>query len=229
MLSIEGAMEVESWTSDNSFHDKTTKKEDEFARVQWPLWDAKVKHKFMAEQTSLVTSLVSWPAAWCSWGRVVDEARVRLFADCTFLPADLAHVHKSITKASSLLYDSAAALLLQILQVPMSIFDSIQELQPSPRAGGMRGLAAGPGAVPVADEPLRGRDQDDLEVGMIIIDDEDDNDEDQVTEAEEPSSRAGQEPAQARVTMVRMRHAAAPPSSRLCAPGYAAATLVMAC
>ena len=103
MLSIEGAMEVESWTSDNSFHDKTTKKEDEFARVQWPLWDAKVKHKFMAEQTSLVTSLVLWPAAWCSWGRVVDEARVRLFADCTFLPADLAHVHKSITKVSSLL------------------------------------------------------------------------------------------------------------------------------
>ena len=80
-------------------------------------------------------------------------------------------------------------------------------------AGGMRGLAAGPGAMPVADEPLRGRDQDDLEVGMIIIDDEDDNDEDQVTEAEEPSSRAGQDPAHARVTMVRMRHAAAPPSS----------------
>ena len=50
MLSIEGAMEVESWTSDNSLHDKSTKKEDEFARVQWPLWDAKVKHKFMAEQ-----------------------------------------------------------------------------------------------------------------------------------------------------------------------------------
>ena len=93
----------------------------------------------------------------------------------------------------------------------------------------MRGLAAGPGARPIADEPLRGHDQDDLEVGMIIIDDEDDNDEDQVTEAEEPSSRAGQEPAQARVTMVRMRHAAAPPSSRLCAPGYAVATLVMAC
>ena len=96
-------------------------------------------------------------------------------------------------------------------------------------AGGMLGLAAGPGAMPVADEPLRGRDQDDFEVGMIIIDDEDDNDEDQVTEAEEPSSRAGQEPAQARVTMVRMRCAAAPPSSRHCAPGYAAATLVMAC
>ena len=52
MLSIEGAMEVESWTSDNSFHDKTTEKEDEFARVQWALWDAKVKHKFMAEQKS---------------------------------------------------------------------------------------------------------------------------------------------------------------------------------
>ena len=66
-------------------------------------------------------------------------------------------------------------------------------------AGGMLGLAAGPGAVPVADEPLRGLGQDDFEVGMIIIDDEDDNDEDQVTEAEEPSSRAGQEPAQARV------------------------------
>ena len=86
----------------------------------------------------------------------------------------------------------------------------------------MRGLAAGPGAMPVADEPLRGHDQDDLEVGMIIMDDEDDNDEDQVTEAEEPSSRAGQDPAHARVTMVRMRHAAAPPSS----PGTAPPTAI---
>ena len=91
----------------------------------------------------------------------------------------------------------------------------------------MRGLAAGPRAVPVADEPLRGH-QNDPEVGMIIIDDEDDNDEDQVTEAEEPSSRAGQEPAHARVTMVRMRHAAAPPSLRHCEQGYAAATLEIA-
>ena len=93
----------------------------------------------------------------------------------------------------------------------------------------MRGLAAGPRAVPVADKPLRGHDQDNLEVGMIIMDDEDDNDEDQVTEAEEPSSRARQKPAHARVTMVCMRHAAAPPSSRHGAQGYAAATREIAC
>ena len=53
MLSIVemGAMEVESWTYDDGFHDKCTKK-DSFARVQWPLLDAEVKHKFMAEQNS---------------------------------------------------------------------------------------------------------------------------------------------------------------------------------
>ena len=78
----------------------------------------------------LVTSLVSWPAAWCSWGRVVDEARVRLSAGCTYALADFALAHKTITKASCLLFDSAA-LLLPFLQVPMSIFDSIQELQSS--------------------------------------------------------------------------------------------------
>ena len=63
---------------------------------------------------------------------------------------------------------------------------------------------------------------------MIIMDDEDDNDEDQVTEAEEPSSRAGQEPAHARVPMVRMRHAVAPLSSGHCAQGYDALTLEIA-
>ena len=50
MLSIKGTMEVESSSSEDSLHIKTTKKEDAFARVQWPLWDAKVKHKFMEEQ-----------------------------------------------------------------------------------------------------------------------------------------------------------------------------------
>ena len=77
----------------------------------------------------------------------------------------------------------------------------------------MRGLAAGPGAMPVADEPLRGQVHDDLEVGMIIIDDEDDNDEDKVTEAEEPSSSAGQEPAHAgglRLTPIHPREGGGP-------------------
>ena len=92
------------------------------------------------------------------------------------------------------------------------------------------GLAAGPGAVPVADEWQRGHVQENLTVTMIIIEEEE-NDESNVAveEAEEPSFKAGQEPAHAGVTMVRRRHAAvaastaaAPPSPRHCAQGYAA-------
>lgn len=48
MLSIKGAILVESGKS-NIFNDATT--EGAFARVQWPLWDAAVKHKFMTEET----------------------------------------------------------------------------------------------------------------------------------------------------------------------------------
>ena len=60
-------------------------------------------------------------------------------------------------------------------------------------AGGAAGLAAGPGAVPVADEPHGG--QENLETspsGMIIIDDMEENEKYSAKEAEEPSSRAGQ-------------------------------------
>ena len=60
-------------------------------------------------------------------------------------------------------------------------------------AGGAGGLAAGPGAVPVADEPHGG--QENLETspsGMIIIDDMEENEKYSAKEAEEPSSRAGQ-------------------------------------
>ena len=95
-------------------------------------------------------------------------------------------------------------------------------------AGGMRD--AGPGAVAVADEPQGGHDQDEPEaspVTMTIMEDEDDKEEGIVTEAEEPSSRAGQEPAHDRVAMVSLRDAAAvasaSPSSRRCAQGCAAA------
>jgi len=76
--------------------------------------------------------------------------------------------------------------------------------------------AAGPGAAPVADEPQRGHDQDGAEASLfpiIIIEDEDDNEEGGVTEADEPSSRAGPGPAHARVAMVRTRHAAAAASA----------------
>ena len=61
-------------------------------------------------------------------------------------------------------------------------------------AGGAGGLAAGPGAVPVADEPHGG--QENLETspsGMIIIDDLEENEKYSAKEAEEPSSRAGQD------------------------------------
>ena len=61
-------------------------------------------------------------------------------------------------------------------------------------AGGVGGLAAGSGAVPVADEPQGG--QENLETSpssMIIIDDEEENEKDSATEAETPSSRAGQD------------------------------------
>ena len=61
-------------------------------------------------------------------------------------------------------------------------------------AGGVGGLAAGPGAVPVADEPQGG--QENLETSpssMIIVDDEEENEKDSATEAETPSSRAGQD------------------------------------
>ena len=61
-------------------------------------------------------------------------------------------------------------------------------------AGGVGGLAAGPGAVPVADEPHGG--QENLETspsGMIIIDDMEENEKYSAKEAEEPSSRAGQD------------------------------------
>lgn len=50
MLSIKGAILVESGNS-NSFNHATTKKEGTFSRVQWPLWDAAVKHKFITEET----------------------------------------------------------------------------------------------------------------------------------------------------------------------------------
>lgn len=77
-------------------------------------------------------------------------------------------------------------------------------------AGGARGmLAGGPGAVAVADERQGGYEQDKPEASpftMIIIEDEDDNEEGIVTEAAEPASRAGQEPAHDRVAMVRIAH-----------------------
>ena len=58
-------------------------------------------------------------------------------------------------------------------------------------AGGAGGLAAGPGAVPVADEPQGGQEnQETSPSSTTIIDDEEKY---SATEAEDPSSRAGQD------------------------------------
>jgi hypothetical protein len=58
-------------------------------------------------------------------------------------------------------------------------------------AGGAGGLAAGPGAVPVADEPQGGQEnQEASSSSTTIIDDEEKY---SATKAEDPSSRAGQD------------------------------------
>ena len=77
------------------------------------------------------TSYETWPVSWFLWGEVVDNFRISLSADCTCALVDLVLVHISITKASGLLFNSAA-FFLRFPQVPMSMFGSSPELQPSP-------------------------------------------------------------------------------------------------
>ena len=79
-------------------------------------------------------------------------------------------------------------------------------------AGGAGGLAAGPGAVPVADEPQGGQEnQKASPLSMIMIEEE--KKKYSATEAEEPSSRAGQD----KVEIQTPDHASSS-SDRCCPP-----------
>ena len=78
-------------------------------------------------------------------------------------------------------------------------------------AGGAGGLAAGPGAVPVADEPQGG--QENQEASSSSTTSIDDEEKYRATEAEDPSSRAGQD----KVEIQTPDHASSS-SDRCCPP-----------